>query len=52
LTFAGDKGLHLWNVALPSDPIADACAIADRSPTRQEWAQHIPEAEPYRPICP
>ncbi|MGH3242400.1 MAG: hypothetical protein ACRDNL_18635, partial [Spirillospora sp.] len=50
-TVAGDGTARLWNVAVPADPVAEACANAGRSLTRDEWKTHVPQ-ERYRRTCP
>ncbi|WP_090940155.1 WD40 repeat domain-containing protein [Nonomuraea jiangxiensis] len=46
-----DRTVRLWNAREPSDPVAELCALAGRSLTREEWAQSVP-GEPYRTVCP
>lgn len=48
---AGGSTARLWNVALPANPVATACAIAGRSLTRAEWERYAP-GEPFQPACP
>ena len=47
---AGADEVRLWNVALPADPAAAACANAGRSFTRAEWERYVPR-EAFRQIC-
>ncbi|MFG2004589.1 AAA family ATPase [Spirillospora sp. NPDC048911] len=47
---AGAETVRLWNVALPADPVAAACANAGRSFTRAEWERYVPQ-EAFRQIC-
>ncbi|MEU7836896.1 WD40 repeat domain-containing protein [Nonomuraea sp. NPDC049129] len=50
-TVAGDGTARLWNVRLPADPVAAACANAGRTLTRDEWASYV-RGEAYRQTCP
>lgn len=50
-TVAGDGTARLWNVRLPADPVAAACANAGRSLTRDEWESYV-HGEAYRQTCP
>ncbi|MCP9951135.1 hypothetical protein [Actinomadura madurae] len=40
-----------WNIAMPANPAATACAIAGRTLTRAEWAQYVPPGIGYRDVC-
>ncbi|MEV0351200.1 WD40 repeat domain-containing protein [Nonomuraea sp. NPDC050680] len=50
-TVAGDGTARLWNVRLPADPVAAACANAGRTLTRDEWESYV-RGEAYRQTCP
>ncbi|MEV6157336.1 WD40 repeat domain-containing protein [Nonomuraea sp. NPDC052129] len=50
-TVAGDGTARLWNVRLPADPVAAACANAGRTLTRDEWASYV-RGEAYQQTCP
>jgi hypothetical protein len=51
LVTAGTDGYaRLWNVAMPGDLAAAACAIAGRSLTDAEWTEYAGSA-PYQPGC-
>lgn len=41
-----------WNIAMPANPTAAACAIAGRPLTRKEWSKYVPSGVAYRDICP
>ncbi|MFI0452037.1 NACHT and WD repeat domain-containing protein [Actinomadura sp. 6N118] len=47
---ASAEAVRLWNVALPADLAAAACANAGRSFTREEWERYVPQ-EAFREIC-
>ncbi|MEU5988670.1 hypothetical protein ABZ806_06810 [Spirillospora sp. NPDC047418] len=40
-----------WNIAVPRDPEAAACAIAGSPLSRDEWRQYVPAGVGYRDIC-
>ena len=42
---------RLWNVAFPAGLLAAACAIADRSLTREQWADYA-GTQPFQQVCP
>jgi WD40 repeat protein len=42
---------RLWNVAFPAGLLAAACAIADQSLTREEWADYA-GTQPFQQVCP
>ncbi|MGW0588609.1 WD40 repeat domain-containing protein, partial [Streptosporangium sp. NPDC002607] len=46
-----DKTILLWNVALPTNLYAAACAISPRSLRREEWNLYIP-GEKFQQVCP
>ncbi|WP_329086386.1 nSTAND1 domain-containing NTPase [Streptosporangium sp. NBC_01469] len=46
-----DRILRLWDVEIPNNLPEALCAIAARSLTPAEWAQHIPEVD-FRTTCP
>ena len=41
---------RLWDVAFPAGLLAAACAIADQSFTRQQWANYA-GTEPFQQVC-
>ncbi|MGW4957426.1 nSTAND1 domain-containing NTPase [Nonomuraea sp. NPDC004186] len=45
-----DKTIRLWNVALPAVSVENACALAQRALTRQEWGLYVP-GRAYEPVC-
>ena len=51
-TAGGDGRARLWNVAIPAGAglLAGACAIADQSLTRQQWADYA-GTQPFQPVC-
>ena len=40
-----------WDVAFPAGLLAGACAIADQSLTRQQWADYA-GTQPFQQVCP
>ncbi|GAA2431893.1 hypothetical protein GCM10010191_52200 [Actinomadura vinacea] len=50
VSVGGDRTARLWNVAIPADPAATACANAGRSFTRAEWARYVP-GEEFQRVC-
>ncbi|MGH3254988.1 MAG: WD40 repeat domain-containing protein, partial [Streptosporangiaceae bacterium] len=51
LATAGADGFaRLWDVAFPAEPVRAACAIADASLTRQQWASYA-GTQPYQQVC-
>ena len=50
-TAGGDGAARSWNVAFPAGLLAGACAIADQSLTRQQWASYA-GAQPFQQVCP
>ena len=50
-TAGGDGAARSWNVAFPAGLLAGACAIADQSLTRQQWASYA-GTQPFQRICP
>jgi WD40 repeat protein len=52
LATAGAGGsARLWDVAFPAGLLAAACAIADQSLTRQQWADYA-GTQPFQQVCP
>ena len=41
---------RLWDVAFPAGLLAAACAIADQSLTRQQWADYA-GTQPFQQVC-
>jgi WD40 repeat protein len=50
-TVGADGTARSWNVAFPAGLLAGACAIADQSLTRQQWAGYA-GTQPFQRICP
>jgi WD40 repeat protein len=50
-TAGGDGTARLWDVAFPAGLLAAACAIADQSLTRQQWADYA-GPQPFQRVCP
>jgi WD40 repeat protein len=50
-TVGGDGTARSWDVAFPAGLLAGACAIADQSLTRQQWAGYA-GAQPFQRVCP
>ena len=50
-TAGGDGTARSWHVAFPAGLLADACAIADQSLTRQQWAGYA-GTQPFQRVCP
>jgi WD40 repeat protein len=51
LATAGADGFaRLWDVAFPVSPVRAACAIADASLTRQQWASYA-GTQPFQQVC-
>ena len=50
-TAGGDGTARSWNVAFPAGLLAGACAIADQSLTRQQWAGYA-GTQPFQQVCP
>ena len=50
-TVGGDGAARSWNVAFPAGLLAGACAIADQSLTRQQWASYA-GTQPFQRVCP
>jgi WD40 repeat protein len=51
VTAGGDSTVRSWDVAFPPGLLAAACAIADQSLTRQQWAGYA-GSQPFRQVCP
>ena len=51
VTDDGDGRGRLWDVAFPAGLLAGACAIADQSLTRQQWAGYA-GTQPFQQVCP
>jgi WD40 repeat protein len=49
-TAGGDGSARRWNVAFPAR-LPAACAIADQSLTRQQWADYA-GTQPFQQVCP
>lgn len=47
---AGDGSARRWDGAFPSGLLAAACAIADRSLTREQWAGYA-GTQPFQQVC-
>jgi WD40 repeat protein len=50
-TAGGDGTVRTWNVAFPASLPQGACAIADVSLTRQQWADYA-GSQPFQQVCP
>ena len=50
-TAGGDGTARQWDVAFPAGLQAAACAITDRSLTRQQWADYA-AGQPFQQVCP
>jgi WD40 repeat protein len=50
-TASGDGTARLWDVAFPANLTRAACAIADVSLTRQQWADYA-GTQPFQQVCP
>ncbi len=50
-TAGGDGAVRSWDVAFPAGLLAGACAIADQSLTRQQWASYA-GTQPFQQVCP
>jgi WD40 repeat protein len=50
-TAGGDGTARSWDVAFPAGLLAGACAIADQSLTREQWAGYA-GTQPFQRICP
>ena len=50
-TVGGDGTARSWDVAFPAGLLAGACAIADQSLTRQQWAGYA-GTQPFQQVCP
>jgi WD40 repeat protein len=50
-TIGGDGTARFWDVAFPAGLLAGACAIADQSLTRQQWADYA-GTQPFQQVCP
>ena len=46
----GSGSARLWDVAFPAGLLTAACAIADQSLTRQQWANYA-GTEPFQQVC-
>jgi WD40 repeat protein len=51
VTVGGDGTVRSWDVAFPAGLLAGACAIADQSLTRQQWAGYA-GTQPFQQVCP
>jgi hypothetical protein len=50
-TIGGDGTARSWDVVFPAGLLAGACAIADQSLTRQQWAGYA-GTQPFQQVCP
>ena len=50
-TAGGDGTSRTWDVVFPANLAQAACAIADVSLTRQQWADYA-GTQPFRQVCP
>jgi len=50
-TAGADGTARSWDVAFPAGLLAGACAIADQSLTRQQWAGYA-GTQPFQRVCP
>jgi hypothetical protein len=50
-TAGGDGTARLWDVTFPAGLLNAACAIADQSFTRQQWADYA-GTQPFQQVCP
>jgi WD40 repeat protein len=50
-TSGGDGTARSWDVAFPAGLLAGACAIADQTLTRQQWAGYA-GTQPFQQVCP
>ena len=50
-TAGGDGAARSWDVAFPAGLLVGACAIADQSLTRQQWASYA-GTQPFQRVCP
>jgi hypothetical protein len=50
-TAGGDGTARLWDVTFPAGLLTAACAIADQSFTRQQWADYA-GTQPFQQVCP
>jgi WD40 repeat protein len=51
VTADSDGRARSWDVAFPAGLLAGACAIADQSLTRQQWAGYA-GTQPFQQVCP
>jgi DNA-binding SARP family transcriptional activator/WD40 repeat protein len=49
VALSGERPGRRWSMD-PTDWVEQACAVAGRTFTREEWAQYLPD-RPYRPVC-
>ncbi|MFD0250032.1 trypsin-like peptidase domain-containing protein [Streptomyces sp. NPDC127113] len=55
VTNSSDLTVRMWDTQAFRDPAAltdQACALAGRSLTEQEWHGYVPDGVAYRPTCP
>jgi hypothetical protein len=50
-TAGGDGTARSWDVAFSAGLLAGACAIAEQSLTRQQWAGYA-GTQPFQQVCP
>ena len=51
LATIGGGTARSWDVAFPAGLLAGACAIADQTLTRQQWAGYA-GTQPFQQVCP
>jgi WD40 repeat protein len=51
ITAGGDGTARSWDVAVPAGLLAAACAIANQSVNRQQWAGYA-GSQPFQQVCP
>jgi hypothetical protein len=51
VTTSSDKTIRLWDMRLSSWR-RQACALANRNPSKLEWGQFIGPSRPYERTCP
>ncbi len=51
VTAGGDGTARSWDVRFPAGLLTAACAVADQSLTRQQWADYAGN-QPFQQVCP
>ncbi len=51
VTAGGDGTARRWDVRFPAGLLTAACAIADQTLTRQQWADYA-GTQPFQQVCP